>query len=316
MKKRTIYILVVLLAFAFAGCDSADYKKGLQAYGRGDYSAARDYFKKLGDYKDSAVWVTKSEYGIAVQAFENADYLTALDAFSTLGNYNDSPEYVRKSKYHLGTIFAVSGKYEEAAVLLEEVGDYEDALQFLRKVRWHQLYNYIVAKGDKNQNGDGFYITCPDGKAENDYSFFLIADGDNLEAIISKTTMYVGLIEFGVTMTTKSSLLLYIPEVAETAVFGGQYELSCETLNTFDSETIAGTLEIKTVKPNSKLAITGLDQKKTTEGKTTKSTDPKDSLMKDELSEMWKVLVEGLKDTLDETELGIKLADLGFENLR
>lgn len=52
--KFLMCVLAVVICVALSGCKSSDYKSAMELYDKGDYTAAKDIFAALGDYKDSA----------------------------------------------------------------------------------------------------------------------------------------------------------------------------------------------------------------------------------------------------------------------
>ena len=53
MKKIILVLVVCLLSVSLADCNNTEYKEALSLIESGDYYAAYDILKELGDYKDS-----------------------------------------------------------------------------------------------------------------------------------------------------------------------------------------------------------------------------------------------------------------------
>ena len=98
MKKLLAVLLVAAMAFSLCGCDSADYKKAVEAMEGGDYAAASAAFKALGDYEDSAAKALECDYQLALDVFESADYTAAVAVFEALDGYAESADYIAKAK--------------------------------------------------------------------------------------------------------------------------------------------------------------------------------------------------------------------------
>lgn len=101
MKKPFAVLLAFVMVFSLCACDSADYKKADEAMTAGDYAAASEAFKALGDYEDSAEKATECDYRLALDMFESADYTAAIAAFEALDGYADSADYIAKAKDEL-----------------------------------------------------------------------------------------------------------------------------------------------------------------------------------------------------------------------
>lgn len=72
IKKVLAAVLMIAVMFSITGCNSSDYKKAAQLMADGDYAAASEMFKALGDYEDSADQAKECDYQIAKAAFDAA----------------------------------------------------------------------------------------------------------------------------------------------------------------------------------------------------------------------------------------------------
>lgn len=90
IKKILAAVLMIAVMFSITGCDSSDYKKAAQLMADGDYAAASEMFKALGDYEDSADQAKECDYQIAKAAFDSREYEKAIELFTALGDYQDS----------------------------------------------------------------------------------------------------------------------------------------------------------------------------------------------------------------------------------
>lgn len=94
-KKILAAVLMIAVMISVAGCDSSDYKKAAQLMADGDYAAASEAFKALGDYNDSAAQATECDYQIAKAAFDGGNYEQAVELLTALGDYQDSAELAK-----------------------------------------------------------------------------------------------------------------------------------------------------------------------------------------------------------------------------
>ena len=79
IKKVLAAVLMIAVMFSITGCNSSDYKKAAQMMADGDYAAASEMFKALGDYEDSADQAKECDYQIAKAAFDAGDYENAIE---------------------------------------------------------------------------------------------------------------------------------------------------------------------------------------------------------------------------------------------
>jgi tetratricopeptide (TPR) repeat protein len=63
----------------------------------GDYAAASEMFKALGDYEDSADQAKECDYQIAKAAFDAGDYENAIELLTALGDYQDSADLISQA---------------------------------------------------------------------------------------------------------------------------------------------------------------------------------------------------------------------------
>ena len=99
MKKLISIILALSIAFSLVGCDSSDYKKGLELYEQGEYSNAQLIFEGLGDYKDSMQMVKACYYEKALKYAKEQDFMLALELMENASGYQDSDILIQEYKY-------------------------------------------------------------------------------------------------------------------------------------------------------------------------------------------------------------------------
>ena len=97
IKKVLAAVLMIAVMFSITGCNSSDYKKAAQMMADGDYAAASEMFKALGDYEDSADQAKECDYQIAKAAFDAGDYENAIELLTALGDYQDSADLISQA---------------------------------------------------------------------------------------------------------------------------------------------------------------------------------------------------------------------------
>lgn len=97
IKKILAAVLMIAVMFSITGCNSSDYKKAAQMMADGDYAAASEMFKALGDYEDSADQAKECDYQIAKAAFDDGEYEKAIELFTSLGDYQDSADLISQA---------------------------------------------------------------------------------------------------------------------------------------------------------------------------------------------------------------------------
>ena len=90
VRKTIVALLIMAFALSLTGCSVIDYGKAAKLMKSGDYTAASEMFKALGDYKDSAEQASACDYQLADAAFETGDHDTARELFAGISGYKDS----------------------------------------------------------------------------------------------------------------------------------------------------------------------------------------------------------------------------------
>lgn len=97
VKKILAAVLMIAVMFSITGCNSSDYKKAAQMMADGDYAAASEMFKALGDYEDSADQAKECDYQIAKATFDSGEHEKAIELFTALGDYQDSADLISQA---------------------------------------------------------------------------------------------------------------------------------------------------------------------------------------------------------------------------
>ena len=96
-----------------------DYVRSGLLKDSGDYTAARDAFDALGEYRSSADMAQDCRYQIAANLFDGKDYEQAKADFEALGDYSDAAIRVLDCDYAMAEILMEDGKYDEAMEAFE-----------------------------------------------------------------------------------------------------------------------------------------------------------------------------------------------------
>ena len=133
------------------------YAEALLLYESGNYAEALDVFKSLGNYKDSADWISKCEtaleeknYTTALSLIESKEYVEAYELLISLNGYKDSAEKAKE----------IYEKYRAEKIRNANVGD-------------------IVLFGDYEQDAD-------DTNGKEEIEWLVLAKEDNKVLLISR----------------------------------------------------------------------------------------------------------------------------------
>ena len=275
MKKKILILLCIIITLSLCSCDSSDYRKAMSLYNEGDFSAAREIFDGLGDYKNAREMCIDCEYNMAIGMIDDEDYVTALKILESLGEYKDSAEYISKIKWRmLQAYIHDNGKSKRAggaalskkANLLNALENDGDATVYLYAEDEDNIALEIVSKWKESG------VSC-------DIDLKVSIERENPIAEWSGTMKIV-------------VLVMYTDES-----FGGNVDLS-----TFKkgSPLKVSVYEKETNSVN---------------GDKSYSSDSQDSLLANEMTNVLTVALDTLPIMLEETGLPITVKDLGFLSL-
>ena len=152
------------------------YSNAEKLYAEGNAAEAEAAFSKLGDYKNSAVYVRKCRYEIALELMNDGLYPEAADAFTSLDGYENSNMLAAECMLKIADKYAEEGNLSSAASMyaaagrpelarlaakrraetLAESGDYFSAADVSEKYGNSEAaseYRYTGAK-EAQKNGD------------------------------------------------------------------------------------------------------------------------------------------------------------------
>lgn len=125
---------------------------------QGDYQAAIDMFREMGD-TEGVARATKAQkehdYQAACDLLESGSAEAALERFEALGDYRDSGQKAQDSQhaidYDNAEILFKSGKYEEAQKGFSALGDYADSTDRAKESQY-QWAKELFESGDKSSS--------------------------------------------------------------------------------------------------------------------------------------------------------------------
>ena len=161
--------------FFIMGCSKSDYNNAIDMFNNGNYASAALIFEKLGNYKDSSVFLTICNYNIAVTEYENKNYEIALAIFNILGDYKDCAEMIEMCSYELGVEAFENEDYDTAAPYFYGLGNFKNSKEMYKLCKYNNLVSYIIKNGKYLCENKWYYFEELDGA--NAYHFF-ITDGD------------------------------------------------------------------------------------------------------------------------------------------
>lgn len=131
--------------------NSSKYAIADRSFNDGSYSAAKNMFQSLGNYRDSKerfkrsaeaynAQTTSDKYNNACRAYKNGRYEEALNVFKELGSYEDSEKMTEKcvegihtDHYNKAQELFKTGIYTDAKDEFTALGDFQDSPQMIGK---------------------------------------------------------------------------------------------------------------------------------------------------------------------------------------
>ena len=128
-----ISILLVIGLFYgvyFHGIPYYRYYQANRTLENGQYDSAKEQFRALVDYRDSADLALECDYRAAMNALNGGTFTSlraAQSGFEALGDYKDSAERAQEARYVYAEKLLASGNWEDAISLYEAVPNYSNA---------------------------------------------------------------------------------------------------------------------------------------------------------------------------------------------
>lgn len=305
LKAAAVVLLVSMLALSMTGCDSLDYRGAIQLYNTGYYDDAAALFSELGDYEDSAALMTRSQYMAAAALMEQGNCAEALPRFLKLGAYEDSPQRVTECTYQIAVAEFDAGNLSDAQLHFQEVADYKQSSEYLRQISWQNLFDAVAAAG--TASGGSFTLqTQQDGR-----TLGITADSAQPNQLIFSVSASA---DMGYKF--HDDLTLTLTRERTEAVFNGSSSFTMDFGNgqIGSYQKSSGVVDIPTCTPDTQLVVTGFEKSVTDNlGKTTRSTNPADSLMQEDMQENFQLLLSVVPRILTDAGIEVTLAQIGFE---
>ncbi len=125
-------LLVIGLFYAvyFHGIPYYRYYQANRTLENGQYDSAKEQFRLLADYRDSAELMLECDYRAAMNALNGGTFTSlraAQSGFDALGDYKDSATRAQEARYIYAEKLLASGNWAEAIALYESVPNYSNA---------------------------------------------------------------------------------------------------------------------------------------------------------------------------------------------
>lgn len=155
MKRRIVcFVIFAVMMLALTSCKSRNYQEAVELFENSQYSQARTMFTDLADYEDSAAMVRECSYRLALEAMEDGDYEAAYSLFTELADFGASPEMIKKCCYHLASEAMEKKAYLQAKAYLKQAGDYQDASQKLKDFPKTVMMTVLQEQGELVYNSE------------------------------------------------------------------------------------------------------------------------------------------------------------------
>ncbi|MCM1329481.1 MAG: zinc-ribbon domain-containing protein [Ruminococcus sp.] len=209
------------------------YKNAEELFSQADYAAAEEIFSELGNYSQSAEYITECRYQKARQLMENGKYPEAADAFTSLDGYENSDALVQECMLKIAENYMENGEFEAAmsvysaagksdlaetaaadrAAKYAAEGDYFTAAELAEKYCGDGLAEEYLYLGADKARTDGVFKTAAD-------VFYRLGDYKNSAALAEECTYEFYLAEYEKNGASE--------ETARGFYFLGEYENSRE----------------------------------------------------------------------------------------
>lgn len=111
-----------------------DYLDAEEAFARGDWLTAREFYAAAGSWEDSSEKVKLCDYRHAEDLLSAGLFEEAEALFSSLGGYSDAADRALGCRYERAAALDSAGELSRAAELFETLGNYLDAHERLLRI--------------------------------------------------------------------------------------------------------------------------------------------------------------------------------------
>lgn len=305
MKRFAALFLTAALILSLTACDSSDYKQAMSLYSEGKYAEAAAMFEALGDYENSTQMVLACRYGQGMTLLAQEQYEEALPIFEALEGYENSEGMLNKCNYGLAIQLYEEGDYTRALTLFAALGDYEQARSYCREAAWIALYAYIQENAHQH-----FGSTSMLTETHEKGNIYLITDDDDPDHVMlycdssSDFGFFESFNSIAISVSRDSFDGMYVLNSNSTTIAGGK---------TGETKTSAsGNVDIRTVTAGTMLERSNFSYYcRDIYDDVTERTEP-DALDLTDAQALMGTMLAGVTEILNDTALGITLADLGF----
>ena len=133
-KKVVIFIGSFLIVLAIGTlcaflltANMRSYNLAMEYFESNNYTAAREIFLELDEYRDSTVMVKWCDFNIGMLLYNDSNFEEASIVFYQLVDFENSREMYQRCRFELAMILFIEGNYVEAASAFERLGDFENA---------------------------------------------------------------------------------------------------------------------------------------------------------------------------------------------
>lgn len=229
-----------------------------------------------------------SDYKEAMELFNSEKYSDAVTIFEELGDYEDSAQMALKCKYEMALSFIEDGEFDSAKELLVALDDYENCPELLKSIPWKTFHAYLKEEGSVE-------IKNPDPE----YTVKLATSGDDIVASYLFDAKDVGMYMYCAVVLTEDGTNNELTANATFSFLAAYMADEASTIWDTNSYKRGDTVTWTEYNCTGKKA----DGSSLDAGTTGLCHDPEASLER---------LTDGIKKVLDESGLGIKMADIGF----
>lgn len=120
--------IAIALACAYRGYRTYNYNKAVSFMDTGDYRSAKNYFEKLGTYKDCPSYILLIS---AIESFQEEEYKDTIDVVEELGDFPPAEAWTQRAKYEYGKQLYAQEDFKSAVEYFFQIEGYKDSENLL-----------------------------------------------------------------------------------------------------------------------------------------------------------------------------------------
>lgn len=140
-----LLVIVAVCAVIFYVIPEKNYQAAQELLSRGEYDAASQAFREVGNYKDAPQMILGVYYTEAEARLAQGDREGAIAAFAKAGDYTNAPDRIDAIRYQQAQSLLTQGQEEAAFTLFSSIPHYEDAAAQARNIRLDQAGRAMAA---------------------------------------------------------------------------------------------------------------------------------------------------------------------------